>query len=196
MSINPPDLLLASASPRRHELLQQLGLSFAVCSPDIDELHCADEAIADYACRMAREKAQAAWQQIQPATPTVLIAADTCGELDGELLGKPRDFANAQVMLRQLSGRVHHIHSAFALFDGQMLQVRNVISAVTFRNLSDDEIQRYWATGEPQDKAGAYAIQGIGAQFVAHLDGSYSAVMGLPLFELSQALNDYHIRTL
>lgn len=196
MSINPPDLLLASTSPRRRELLQQLALSFSVCSPDIDESLQSGEAIADYARRMAQEKAYAAWQANMPQKRTVLLAADTCGELQGKLLGKPRDFDHAKALLTALSGNTHRIHSAFALFDGQRLHVQNVTSLVTFRAISAQEIHDYWQTGEPQDKAGAYAIQGQGAQFVAHLSGSYSAVMGLPLFELSQALKTYHIKTL
>lgn len=196
MQTAPPTLLLASASPRRRELLRQLRLDFSVLSPNIDESLKHGETVADYAYRMATEKARAAWQQANPKQATVLLSADTCGELDGELLAKPDDFSDAQRLLRRLSGRSHTIHCAFALFDGQRLQVRNVTSTVTFRPLNDDEIQRYWYSGEPCDKAGAYAIQGLGAQFVAHLDGSYSAVMGLPLFELSQALAAYNIRTL
>ncbi len=201
--VNDKRLILASGSPRRAELLQQLQLSFVQFSQDMDESYRAGETIADYAERMAKEKAQAAWQALQAGAyadcgveDTVILSADTCGECDGELLGKPDDSADAERLLRKLSGRCHTIHSAFALFDGEQLHVENVRSQVQFRALCAEEIQRYWRTGEPCDKAGAYAIQGIGAQFVAHLSGSYSAVMGLPLFELSCALPAFGIRTL
>lgn len=191
-----PALILASASPRRCQLLQQLGLRFTQRPSDINESQLPGEAVADYAQRMAAEKAQAAWQQAIPPEPSVLLSADTCGEIDGKLLAKPADAKDALHLLRQLSGRSHTIHSAFALYNGASLYVENVTSSVTFRDVSDDEIRRYWQTGEPHDKAGAYAIQGLGAQFVAHLDGSYSAVMGLPLFELCQAFKPFDIRTL
>lgn len=191
------DLVLASASPRRAALLQQLDLPFKQRAIDFDESRHSDEPVADYALRMAREKALCAWQTREhDGDKPLILAADTCGELDGELLSKPVDFADAARLLRHLSGREHTIFSAFALYDGQHLHANNVRSVVRFRAISDTEIARYWATGEPRDKAGAYAIQGIGAQFVAHLSGSYSAVMGLPLFELTQALQQFSIRTL
>lgn len=189
-------LVLASASPRRAALLQQLDLPFKQCAIDLDESRHTDEPVADYALRMAREKALLAWQCREDDDNPLILTADTCGELDGELLNKPTDLADATRLLRHLSAREHTIFSAFALYDGQRLHCENVRSVVRFRAISDDEIARYWATGEPCDKAGAYAIQGIGAQFVAHLSGSYSAVMGLPLFELTQALQQFSIRTL
>ncbi len=188
-------LKLASASPRRVELLQQLGLTFTQVSVEIDERLRADEAIADYATRMAQEKVYSAWQQ-HGEEDCVILSADTCGEIAGQLLNKPDSYDDAKRILTRLSGNTHTIYSAFALFDGERLHVENVRLQVRFRPLSADDIKRYWATGEPCDKAGAYAIQGIGAQFVEHLDGSFSAVMGLPLFELAKALQDFDIRTL
>lgn len=193
-----PSLILASASPRRQQLLQQLGLDFHVQPSDIDEGHRTDEVLFDYAKRMATEKAQAIFSlwQAQDGVPSVILGADTCGEINGQLLSKPTDADDALRLLRLLSGNTHRIYSAFALYDGQRLHAEVVTSTVTMRTISDAEIKAYWQTGEPADKAGAYAIQGLGAQFVAHLSGSYSAVMGLPLFELSQALATYRFRLL
>lgn len=189
-------LILASASPRRATLLTQLGLSFSVAVPDIDESLIDGEAIADYAKRLAGEKAQAI-AATMPCDNVVIIAADTCGEIKDnqhpQLLGKPTDKADAVRILSLLSGQTHHIHSAFAVFDGNRLHREVVTSSVTMKSLSHAEILAYWHTGEPADKAGAYAIQGLGAQFVKHLSGSYSAVMGLPLYELSCVLADYGI---
>lgn len=191
-----PLLILASGSPRRAELLRQTGLDFTQLTVAIDESRQPNENIVDYALRMAQEKAESAWQHCQTmptfsARPYVILSADTCGEIDGKLLSKPTDFADGKRLLNLLSGRTHTIYSAFALYNGVKMSVENVTSQVTFSRLSDSQIERYWATGEPCDKAGAYAIQGIGAQFVSHLSGSYSAVMGLPLFELSQALKHF-----
>lgn len=188
-------LILASKSPRRQQLLQQLQLDFQTVSPDIDESLLRDEKITSYAKRIAIEKAQAGYQKFLNNFPNIeplILAADTCGEVDGQLLGKPVDYEDAYRLLRLLSGSEHLIHTSFALFDGKDLYAEVVTSAVAMKPLTDDEILRYWQTGEPQDKAGAYAIQGLGAQFITHLSGSYSAVMGLPLFELSQALSAYH----
>ncbi|MBS9778084.1 MAG: septum formation inhibitor Maf [Gammaproteobacteria bacterium] len=196
-------LLLASASPRRQQLLQQLGISFDICAPDIDECHRANESLIDYAQRMAVEKVMtihAEFQKQQPLNTMVknplILGADTCGEIDGTLLSKPIDFADAQKLLSMLSDSTHQIYSAFALYDGARLHTEVITSKVTMRAITDDEILAYWNTGEPVDKAGAYAIQGQGAQFISHLSGSYSAVMGLPLFELSQALATYDFRIL
>lgn len=195
-------LILASASSRRQALLQQLGLAFQRVTPCIDESPNVGEDYKHYAKRMAKEKAQEGYRlQCQrgvtaPKYRPLILAADTCGELDGQLLNKPVDFADAKRLLTALSGKTHVIYSAFALYDGQDLHAEVVSSYVSMCDISDAQITAYWQSGEPQDKAGAYAIQGKGAQFVAHLAGSYSAVMGLPLFELSQALGRYrrHLR--
>lgn len=193
--MTPHRLILASASPRRQVLLRQLGISFDIAIPHIDETHHANESYEAYAKRMAIEKAQVV---VKPRCPDniLVLAADTCGEIDGQLLTKPNDITDAKRLLRLLSGREHLIYSAFALTDGQRLHAEVVRSVVRMRVISDAEITAYWATGEPADKAGAYAIQGLGAQFVSQLSGSYSAVMGLPLFELSQALATYRFRLL
>lgn len=153
------------------------------------------EQVHDFARRMAIEKAIAGYQ-LAKESEVWILASDTCGEIAGELLGKPTDYADAQRLLGLLSGATHEIHTAYALYDGQTMTAGVVTSTVTMRALSAAEIQRYWQTGEPADKAGAYAIQGIGGQFVQHLNGSYSAVMGLPLFEVAQLLNQQGIETL
>lgn len=184
-------LILASASPRRYELLQQLGLCFEVQTAAIDETYLPGERIDDYTKRLAIEKARSVYRRVshQPGDrQSLVIGADTCGEIDGQLLNKPRDLADAKRLLGLMGGRKHSIYSAFALTDGRRLHAEVVCSTVTMRPISEAEITAYWRTGEPCDKAGAYAIQGRGAQFVSHLSGSYSAVMGLPLYELSQAL--------
>lgn len=192
-------LILASQSPRRQQLLQQLGLTFDTVIPDIDETLQLNESIDDYAKRLSYEKAVAGFSRwtsnnvgnVGKTNNVVVIGSDTCGEIDGQLLGKPTNFDDAKRLLRLLSGNRHAIHTAFSLYDGQRSHTEVVTSWVTMRTISDAEILAYWQTGEPCDKAGAYAIQGLGARFVSHLSGSYSAVMGLPLFELSMALDQY-----
>ncbi len=189
-----PPLILASASPRRAELLQQIQLDFTQRTVDIDESICDGEIIFHYAERMASEKAVVAWNSLtdeEKSGNPIVLSADTCGEFAGQLLCKPVDYRDAQRILRLLSGNTHHIYSAFSLFDGNKQHTELVTSQVTFKQLSDAEILAYWQSGEPCDKAGAYAIQGLGAKFITHLSGSYSAVMGLPLFELLRALSDY-----
>ncbi len=187
-------IILASASPRRAELLQQIQLEFTQRSVDIDESIHDREMISHYAERMAREKAVTAWNSLtddEKIDNPVVLSADTCGECAGKLLCKPVDYQDAQRILQLLSGNTHHIYSAFSLFDGDKQHAELVTSQVTFKQVSDEEIFAYWQSGEPCDKAGAYAIQGLGAMFISHLSGSYSAVMGLPLFELSRALLKY-----
>ena len=192
MSAVVPDLYLASQSPRRRELLRQIGVHHAVISASIPEQPAAAETALDYVQRLACEKAAAGYaqllQQQLPLAP--VLGADTLGLLDGEILEKPRDQAHAQQMLRQLSGRTHQVITAVALHSPAQQSLRVSITDVTFRELSDAEIAAYWSTGEPQDKAGSYAIQGLGAVFVKEIRGSYSGVVGLPLeatLELLQA---------
>jgi septum formation protein len=181
-----PDLLLASRSPRRRELLGQLGVSFEVVEIAVDETRCANEPPADYVIRLAEEKA-AAGAAAHPGG-TAVLGADTAVVVDGETLGKPRDKDQAVDMLTRLSGRVHEVMSGVALWHRGKLRSVISISEVRFRELSPAECAAYWAGGEPRGKAGAYAIQGRAGAFVTHLSGSYSGVVGLPLYETEQLL--------
>jgi septum formation protein len=187
-------LVLASASPRRSELLNQIGVRFRQRVIEIDETARERESAEDYVRRVALEKARAVQRELGH-DEVLVLGADTAVVVDEILLGKPADFAQARQMLRLLSGRAHRVLSAVALVGGREA-VRVSESAVWFRALSDAEIDSYWHTGEPQDKAGAYAIQGLGAVFVERLEGSYSGVMGLPLYETAQLLKDFGIQVL
>lgn len=175
-------LILASQSPRRVELLSQLGVACRQCPVDIDERPHAGEAPLDYVERMAREKAGAL---ADPDGP--VIAADTSVVIDGHILGKPVDREDALRMLALLSARTHDVYTSVAL-RYHSLDSRVQTTHVTFRELPDDERRWYWATGEPADKAGAYAVQGKAAQFITRIEGSFSGVMGLPLFETAELL--------
>ncbi len=189
-----PRLILASQSPRRRELLEQIGLTFDVLPADINESVQAGESAVDFVARMAREKAEAVARQ-QP--DALVLGSDTAVVVDEHILGKPADEADARRMLGLLSGREHTVLSAVALLGaGQPPCCRVQASRVRFRTISGEEMARYWASGEPRDKAGAYAIQGLGAVFVEHLSGSYSGVMGLPLFETARLLEEAGISSL
>ena len=188
------NLVLASASPRRSDLLNQIGVRFRQRVIETDETACEGESAKDYVRRVALEKARAVQRELGH-DEVLVLGADTAVVVDKMLLGKPVDFAHARQMLRLLSGRVHQVLSAVALV-GEHEAVRVSESAVWFRALTDAEIDSYWHTGEPQDKAGAYAIQGLGAVFVERLEGSYSGVMGLPLYETAQLLKDFGIQVL
>jgi septum formation protein len=171
-----PRVLLASASPRRRELLNLVGIGHEVHPADIDETYLPAEVPRAHAERLAREKALAI-----DAPDAVTIGSDTIVVVDGQVLGKPRDRAHAADMLRQLSGRSHIVMTGVAArWRGELASGLEEVG-VTFRQLSDDEIERYIDTGEPMDKAGAYGIQGFGATIVDRVDGDYFAVMGLPL---------------
>ncbi len=183
-----PRLYLASASPRRAELLRQIGVRFAVCPADLDERVLAGEPAGDYVLRLARAKAMAVLEQLGKPAGIRVLGADTCVQLDGQILGKPAGRAEARHMLERLSGRTHEVLTGVALAGGQSMDSQLVCTRVRFRPLAAAEITAYWATGEPQDKAGAYAIQGYGAVFVQHLEGSYSGVVGLPLQETAGLL--------
>ena len=193
-----PSVYLASKSPRRQELLRQLGVDFTELllreapgrEPDIVEAPREGEAAVEYVKRVTRLKASVAWHRMarRSLTPKPVLAADTEVVLEGKVLGKPKDPADAIAMLTALSGRTHEVVTAVALrWEAQLAQAVSS-SRVTFRALPKDEIERYIATGEPFDKAGAYAIQGRAAAFIRHLEGSYSGVMGLPLFETAEIL--------
>ena len=180
-----PVLCLASVSPRRRELLSQIGVPHILAGAEIDEAVRPDETPREYVTRLAREKALAirrAGQQLP------VLAADTTVVVDGKVFGKPRDQAQAIYMLSELSGRSHEVLTAIALADSRGVAERLSASTVLFRKISPEECVAYWETGEPRDKAGGYAIQGLGAVFVQSLSGSYSAVMGLPLFETGELL--------
>lgn len=184
-----PRVILASASPRRRELLSLIGLEHEVRPADVDETFVAGESPRVYADRLARAKALAA------ASPDVVaIGCDTIVVVDGDVLGKPRDAADATRMLRLLSGRQHLVMTAVAVtFDGRI--VSDVVQVgVTFRSLSPVEIADYIGTGEPMDKAGAYGIQGYGATIVDRVEGDYFAVMGLPLNRLVRLLESIGLR--
>ena len=182
-----PFVYLASASPRRQELLTQLGVRFEVLPVDVDEEARPGEGAADLVCRLASAKALAG-VAVRRDTGVPVVAADTSVALGAELFAKPADQADAARILGRLSGRTHSVFTAVAVADGHRERVGLSRSEVTFRTLEPEEIAAYWRTGEPADKAGAYAIQGRGAQFIANLRGSYSGVMGLPLFETAQLL--------
>ncbi|MFK7891375.1 MAG: nucleoside triphosphate pyrophosphatase [Granulosicoccus sp.] len=189
-------LVLASQSVRRLELLRQLGLQ-PVCQPvDVDEEMLEVESAQALVARLAKLKARTGAQQLfttqgfNADNPCVILGADTVVELDGVILGKPTGEAHALNMLRSLSGREHNVHSGVCILDAdtQEEHAAVVTTGVRFTAISAQTALRYWHTGEPADKAGSYAIQGIGAQFVVHVTGSYSNVVGLPLFETSELL--------
>ena len=183
-----PRILLASASPRRSELLRQVGIAHAVRPVDVDESVRADEAPAAYVLRLAEAKAATLWRQLAPEERKPVLAADTTVALEGEIFGKPASLAEARKMLGRLSGRTHVVHTAIALLHAQGSAARVSSSTVTFRELTPTEIDWYWHTGEPADKAGGYAVQGRAAAFICHIAGSYSGIMGLPLFETWELL--------
>ena len=187
----PNTIYLASASPRRREILASLGFQPVLLPAEIDETALPGEAVADYVSRMARQKNAAARQlaaQRGLALAQPLLSADTVVALDNAILGKPRDAVHARELLESLSGREHQVWTAVCVsLGGQTLEAAQR-SDVRFKELSVQEIAAYIASGEPLDKAGAYGIQGIGGVFVTHLSGSFSGVMGLPVFETVQLL--------
>ncbi|WP_020560877.1 Maf family protein [Thiofilum flexile] len=181
-----PQIILASQSPRRRELLTQIGVTYRVEVADIDETPRPDESPFELVQRLALEKAQAVWERSDKTLP--VLGADTLGFVDHELLLKPLDFEDARRILKSLSHREHDILTAVALCSAQGQSVRLNHSRVWFRAITEAEIAAYWDSGEPQDKAGAYGIQGRAAIFIERLEGSHSGVMGLPLFETAQLL--------
>jgi septum formation protein len=180
-------LYLASGSPRRRELLTQIGVRFRVLEIEVDERFLPGEAADAYVRRLAENKALAGAAQLAGSAP--VLGADTAVVLDGRIFGKPADGADGVRMLTELSGRVHRVLTAIALATASGVHTRLSQSDVTFREISTAEARAYWLTGEPCDKAGGYAIQGRGAVFVAALNGSFSGVMGLPLFETAGLLD-------
>lgn len=182
-----PSIILASASPRRAGLLEQIGLTFSIQPAEVDETPGPDESPEHYVQRLARDKALA----VSASVPGGLVlGSDTTVVLDGRILGKPADVDEARATLARLSGATHQVMTAVALARDGQSQCRLVITEVRFRELSDPEIDAYIATGEPMDKAGSYGIQGLGGIFVNELRGSYSSVVGLPLQETAALLAD------
>lgn len=186
-------LYLASGSPRRRELLAQIGVPFVTLGAAIDESALPAEPAHGYVERLALEKARVGLASLADNTDAVVLGADTAVVLDGQILGKPQDRSEALAMLAALSGREHQVLTAVALASRSRSAVQVVTSRVTFRPLRPGEAEAYWATGEPCDKAGSYGIQGLAAVFVSQLQGSYSAVVGLPLCETAQMLNEFAI---
>jgi septum formation protein len=191
----PARLVLASASPRRAELLRQAGLAFDVLPVEVDETPLPGESARQMVRRLAQEKARLAATRLEASRPgnaVLILAADTTVVLDGEILGKPADAEDARRMLRQLSGRTHEVITGIALLGlpGGTLRLADEATLVTFAQISDAEIETYVATGEPVDKAGAYAIQGGAARFVTRLEGSYSNVVGLPVELVKRMLEE------
>jgi septum formation protein len=185
-----PVLRLASASPRRRQLLEWIGVPHVVTPADLDEIRGAHEEGPDYVARLAGEKA-AAIRKMHGDLP--VLAADTTVEVGGEILEKPQSEDDAIRMLTLLSGREHHVHTGVCAISAGAPSVIVSSTAVRFRRISADEMRAYWASGEPQGKAGAYAIQGLGAVFVENVNGSYSGVMGLPLFETARMLRSHGV---
>lgn len=184
-------LVLASASPRRRELLQQIGVPCEIAPVDIDETPMPGEQAEHYVSRLALAKARAC--QAAYPQPAVFLGSDTTVVIDGDILGKPADAEESRLMLQRLSGREHQVMTAVALVCGEQQRLATVTTDVGFRPLTETEIQRYWHTGEPCDKAGSYAIQGLGGIFVERINGSYSAVVGLPLTETAALLDEMGI---
>jgi len=176
-------IVLASSSPRRKELLQQLGLDFEIYSPDIDESVHENELVHHYVERLAREKAQTVLKLFPEA---IVIAADTSLGLDGQIIGKPESKNHAFEIWKQLSGRWHDVFSGLCVATQQQMLSQVVQTQVEFQRLTTQDMEDYWTTGEPVGKAGGYAIQGIASQYIPQIQGSYSNVVGLPLYEFAQ----------
>ena len=179
-----PPLHLASSSPRRVAILQRMGLAFTSRGVDVDETPLSGESAEAMVLRLAEKKAKAA----DCAADVVVIGADTAVVLDGVVFGKPTDRNDALGMLGRLSGRSHEVLTGIAVLSGDTLRTAVSLTNVTFREIDPDEALEYWQSGEPQDKAGAYAIQGGAGDFVVAVEGSYSGVVGLPVFEIARLL--------
>lgn len=189
-----PEIVLASQSPRRQDLLRQIGIRFTTIPVLVEEVPRRGELAVDYVCRVAAAKSAAGLADARSALP--VLAADTEVVLDGHIMGKPRDLAHAAELLSQLSDRSHRVLSAVSLRQGEHHWTAVSETEVSLRAVEWWEIEAYWRTGEPCDKAGAYAIQGYGALFVRRIVGSYSGVVGLPLFETAELLRHVGINAL
>lgn len=186
-------LYLASKSPRRSELLARLGLDFGLLDIDVPEQRVPGEPAEDYVRRVAREKAGAGLLQVVGVAGAVVLGGDTEVVLDDDVFGKPSDADEAAVMLRRLSGRSHRVISALSLVSAAREAQAVSLSEVSFAELDDGDIEPYLASGEWQGRAGAYSIQGRAQAFIAHLSGSYSGVMGLPLYETARLLREFGV---
>jgi len=188
-----PLIYLASASPRRSALLTQIGVPHRVAPVAVDESVGKAEQPADYVSRLAALKADTLWDSLQADARLPVLGSDTSVVVDQTILGKPTDEADCLRILQLLSGRTHQVYTAVAVRSATGSDVRLSVSDVTFRDLTPAEMRAYWRTGEPADKAGGYAIQGRGAIFIRHISGSYSGIMGLPLFETAQLLAAHRV---
>lgn len=187
--MSKPLILLASASPRRSALLTQIGVEHLVSPVGIDERIQPGEAPAQYVRRLAIAKAEALWSRLKEQDRRPVLGSDTSVALGNEILGKPADRADGLQMLQRLSARTHQVYTAVALRHAAGCESRLSVSDVTFRVLSRVEMEAYWRSGEPADKAGGYAIQGQAALFIERMAGSYSGIVGLPLFETAELLH-------
>ncbi|MGV3001186.1 Maf family protein [Vibrio sp.] len=189
-----PNFYLASGSPRRKELLTQLGYQFNIVVPNIEEQKQPSESPVDYVKRLSREKAQAGVKLISSmseASELPVLGADTIVIVDDHVLEKPNDYADCLRMLQALSNRQHQVMTSVTVATSTEYHTKVVITDVWFKSLTEQDIETYWQTGEPCDKAGGYGIQGIGGRFVSRIDGSFHAVMGLPLYETDELLKQY-----
>jgi septum formation protein len=184
-------IVLASTSPRRRELLSQLGYQFSVVSPDIEEVKQAQESAQQYVERLSLEKALAGLELSDSSS--VVVGSDTVVVLNELVLEKPNDFEHAKAMLQGMSGKQHQVLTAVSVVSKNKQSSVVVTTDVWFKTLSEKEIEQYWLSGEPQDKAGSYGIQGLGGRFVTRIEGSYYAVVGLPLYETDQLLQEFII---
>ncbi|WP_419227161.1 Maf family protein [Alteromonas marina] len=190
-------VVLASASPRRTALLKQMNIAHTIHPADIDESPRLNETPQPLVTRLAAEKAQAVKAQLEArhsmTAGTVILASDTLIAFEGQSVGKPIDKADSKKILRMLSGKQHEVLTAISALSDSQQQTQVITTSVTFAALTDEQIDAYWETGEPADKAGSYAIQGLGGEFVVSINGSASAVIGLPLYETRQLLNAFGV---
>ena len=198
MAVAEQKIYLASHSPRRRELLKQIGVNFSVIVPDVNEAGLDNEAPADYVTRIARIKAEVGWMRVMerklPRFP--VISADTTVAMGKTILGKPQDQKHACEILKSLSGKKHRVYTAVAMAHEDKFRALLSVTLVQFRHITEEEIRHYVLGGECMDKAGAYAIQGRAAAFIERIEGSYSGVMGLPLFETAELLKKFGVKVL
>lgn len=192
-NVTTAHIILASASPRRRELLAQIGVRAFVQAVDIDESHKPGESVMRYVQRLAMEKAQCGFETIKNENNLPVLGSDTIVEIDGNILGKPENRQQAKEMLQQLSAKKHTVHTSVAIVTSDISVSATSSTEVLFDTMDDSDIERYIATGESDDKAGSYAIQGIAAQFIRNINGSFSGVMGLPLYETAQLLKQCNV---